>query len=834
MKIKIKKLLFLVLLLNLVSVSAILVWILNLDIPDFSAFEFRKSIQSTKIFDREQKVLLYDIHQDIKRTKIPFEEIPRHLNNATVAIEDSNFYNHPGFNSRSVIRAVWTNIKTREFRQGASTITQQLVKTSLLSPEKTFSRKFKEIILAIKIEKKYSKEDILNFYLNETYYGSSSFGIEAASQTFFGKTAKELTLAESAYLASLPKAPSYYSPYGNHRDELEHRKNLVLEKMLELNFIDGNEQRAAKEERVVFRNLAKEGLLAPHFVMYVRDYLISKYGKEAVEQEGLNVITTLDFELQSKAEEFLKKWTAKQERQFNAKNAGLVSINPQTGEILTMVGSADYFNLEKEGNFNVTLGLRQPGSALKPFVYAELFQKGYMPNTIFFDLFTEFNPECDPNGLPAANLQIKKQNLEDFCYHPQNYDNQFRGPVIIRDALAQSINIPAVKALYLAGLNNVLKNLKDMGINTLKDPDRYGLSLVLGGGEVQLLELTGAYSVFANKGLLNPITAILRVENSQGEILEEFKNQEKRVLEENIVLMINDILSDNSARAPTFGLSSYLFFPEYPDSVAVKTGTTDDFRDAWVIGYTQNFTLGVWFGNNDNSPMEKKVAGFIAAPLWNEFFREVFKKYPPAPFDRPEETKGSKPVLNGEWRGGRVYLIDKISQKRATDYTPPEYLEEKLLTEVHSILYWLDKQNPNGPIPQSPENDFQFRNWEASVRKWALERNIKDENPADIPQEFDDVHKPEYKPKISILNENEILDKESKILKLNISATSFFPVQKIEIFLGWERLGEISKQPYVFEHNLSLIKNLPGEEQLIIRAFDEKGNTGELIKLLNF
>lgn len=828
-----------VLFLTLLAGVSAAYWILTLDVPDFQIFEFRKVPESTKIYDRAGEILLYDVHQDIKRTAIPFEKIPRHLKNATVAIEDSNFYQHRGINFRSILRAFLANLRSGKIRQGASTITQQLVKDALLTPERTFSRKIKEIILALKIEKKYSKDKILNFYLNEVYYGSSSFGAEAASQTFFGKPASELTLAESAYLAALPKAPSYYSPYAGRKKELDQRKNLVLVRMSELGFITSKEEKKAAEEKIVFRNPAKEGFLAPHFVMYVRDYLVEKYGKEAVEENGLKVRTTIDYELQQKAEELVKKWSEEQKKKYNAGNASLIGLDPKTGQILAMVGSADYFDAENEGNFNVaTLGLRQPGSALKPFVYATLLQKGYTPDTILFDLATEFNPDCNADGTLATSTleKIKMQNEdpEKFCYHPQNYDGKFRGPVTIREALAQSINVPAVKALYLASAAEAITLLRNAGITTLDNPNRYGLSLVLGGGEIKLLELSGAYSVFATDGVFNPPTPILRVEKSNGEVIEEFSSKGKIIFEQNVSRPITDILSDNEARVPAFGSQSYLYFPEYPEQVAAKTGTTNDYRDAWVFGYTKNFTLGVWFGNNDNSPMEKKVAGFIAAPLWNEFFREVFKKYPPEQFAPAEEVRGSKPVLNGEWKGSRVYLIDKISGKRATDYTPPEYLEERVLTEVHSILYWLQKDNPNSPIPYNPDYDPQFNNWEASVRKWVQEQGIKEETITDVPRDFDDVHKPEYQPRIFLLNENEIFDRLAGVLKINLSVAGFYPISKIDFYLGPRHLGSVQKPPYVFEYNLFSIPDLQQNEELIIRAFDEKGNRGEVVKVLTF
>lgn len=830
-------------------------WALRLKIPDFESFSQRKMVESTKIYDRSGEIMLYDIHQEIRRTVVPWSEISRNLKNATVAIEDRNFYRHKGVNFSSIIRAVLVNFKKGEVSQGASTITQQLVKNTLLEAERSYARKLKEIILALKIEKKYGKEEILNFYLNEVYYGEANYGAESASQTFFGKSAKDLTLAESAYLAALPKAPSYYSPYESHQKELEERKNLVLKKMRELGYIlSEEEEKKAKQEKVIFRNLAKENLKAPHFVMYIRDYLISKYGQDLVEQEGLKVITTLDYELQKKAEELLKQFVDKEEKEFNVFNAGLVGVEPETGQILVMVGSRDWWakplpegcepgvNCHFEPRLNVAVygKGRQPGSALKPFVYATLFKKGYGPDSTLFDLFTEFRPECSPEGKLKDEFKINKsaEKIKEFeekeCYHPSNYDNKFRGPVSIREALAQSINVPAIKALYLAGLKDSLETMSDMGITTLNDPGRYGLTLVLGGGEVKLIELTQAYGALANNGRLNLVTPILRVENSKGKVLEEYKERDEQALEENIVRTITGILSDNKARAPAFGESSYLYFPDYPTQVAVKTGTTDDYRDAWVVGYTKDFALGVWFGNNDNTAMEKKVAGFIAAPLWNAFFKEVFKKYPPRDFDPPEPIKVSKPILAGKWQGGNVYLIDKISGKRATDFTPLEYIEEKILTEIHDILYWIRKDDPLGPFPENPASDPQFNNWESAVQKWKQEQGIVDETSANLPQEFDDVHKPEYQPQISFINSLKDLYSQDDILEINLDVSGYFPIKQINFFLGENFLGSISQKPYEFKYNLSQISDLFGQKELIIRAYDDKGNKGEIVRVLTF
>jgi len=806
----------------------IIFWASTLSIPDFQSFENRKVIQSTKIYDNTGEILLYDIHQNISRTVIPFGEMPRYVKNATVAIEDSEFYQHHGISWEAILRAFLVNIGSGKLSQGGSTITQQLVKNTLLTSEKSFTRKIKEIIISLKIERIFSKEDILGLYLNEIPYGGSNYGIESASRYFFGKNAKNLTLAETAYLAALPQAPTYFSPYGNHRDELESRKNLVLKRMLELGFVSEEEIERVKQEKVNFISRSEQNIKAPHFVMFIKSYLEEKYGKDAVEEEGLKVITTLDWDLQQKAEKIVAQFAADNEVKFNAKNAGLVAIDPKTGKILVMVGSRDYFDTEKEGNFNVTMAKRQPGSSFKPFVYATAFQKGYTPETTLFDLQTEFNSSCNPDGTP------KEDTKPEECYHPKNYDQIFRGPINLRNALAQSINIPSVKVLYLAGINESLKTAQNLGITTLTDPLKYGLTLVLGGGEITLLEMTGAYAVFANDGVKNSVTGIQGIENDKGEILEEFISQPKQALDQNVSRLITNILSDNEARTPAFGNQSYLYFPNR--DVAAKTGTTNDYRDAWVMGYTPNISVGVWVGNNDNTSMEKKVAGFIAAPMWRAFFEEALKKSPPEKFIKPEPMLGVKPALKGEWKGGNTYLIDTISKKRATEYTPKELIEEKALTQIHSILYWIDKNDPLGPLPSNPGIDPQFPLWEKPIRDWAEKQGIKDETTANIPQEFDNIHLPSYAPAIQILSpQSGIIYDLKNPIAVKITSQSHFPLKEISLFLGDVFLGSIKQYPFNFSFTPeNYLPESKLQENFRVIAYDEFKNRSEANLILYF
>lgn len=811
------------------STTVLALWISKLKIPDFEAFENRKVIQSTKIYDRTGQIILWDVHENIRRTVVPFEKMSRHIKNATVAIEDSNFYQHHGIDFKGILRAFMINIESGSLKQGGSTISQQLVKNTLLTKEKSFVRKIKETIVTLKLEKTLSKEKILELYLNEIPYGGNNYGIEAASQSYFSKSTSELTLAESAYLAALPQAPTYYSPFGNHRDELEKRKNLILKRMLELGFINEEEKVGAEQEKVKFVLKGDQTVKAPHFSIFIRSYLEQKYGKDTVEQQGLKVITTLDYELQVKAEEMVKKFAEENRKNFNAKNAGLVAVDPKTGQILVMIGSKDYFNVEEDGNFNVTLAHRQPGSSIKPFIYATAFKKGYTPNTVVFDLKTEFNTACNPDGTPKPGTR------PDACYSPENYDHIFRGPVTFRNALAQSINIPSVKVLYLAGLKDSLETIKDMGITTLNQPQRYGLTLVLGGGEVSLLELTGGYAVFANNGVRNSLTGILRIEDSEGNILEEFNPPAgglQQALDKNIALLISDILSDNDARAPAFGERSYLYFPDR--DVAVKTGTTNDYRDAWVVGYTPNFALGVWCGNNDNSPMEKKVAGFIAAPLWNAYFNEIFSRLSKENFETPEKQPEPKPSLKGEWRGGQTYKIDKISGKLATEFTPSELSDEKVIIQIHSVLNWINKDDPLGGPPENPATDPQFWLWETPIREWVVKQNIKEQTIEDIPKEYDDIHKPEYAPKININSpQGDMIYNPSNTMIINFIYESKFGLDQVDFFLNNIYLGSSRAEPYAFSFVPSTLETKEDSEIKII-AYDKIRNKSETVLPVKF
>ncbi len=830
-------------------------WVSSWKLPDLSQLENRKVSESTKIYDRTGTIVLYDLHKGAQRTIVPYGEISRNVKNATIAIEDDEFWQHNGIRPKAILRAILTNLFKGNLLggQGGSTITQQVIKNSLLTNEKKISRKLKEWVLALRLEKALDKETILSLYLNEIPYGGTLYGIEEASRAFLGKSSRELSFAEAAYLAALPNAPTYYSPYGNHRDKLEERKNLVLKRMQEVGFITTAEYEAAKKEvlcvptnesKVVavkkssaktptttpqkttctgtFKPSSETGILAPHFVIYIRQYLEEKYGREALEEQGFKVITTLDYDLQAIAESVVKKYAFLNKEKFDAENAALSAVDPKTGQILVMVGSRDYFDKKIDGNFNATIAYRQPGSAFKPFVYAAALEKGYTPETVVFDLPTEFSTECNPDGTPIVPENAKK------CYKPENYDGKYRGPISLRDALAQSVNVPAIKVLYLAGLKESLRLAKDMGLTTLADTNRYGLTLVLGGGEVKLLELTSAYSVFAMEGIRREPKGILRIETKDGVVIEEWKDIPEQVLSAETSRKISDMLSDNKARTPAFSATSPLYFPGR--DVAAKTGTTNDFRDAWIVGYAPNLAVGAWAGNNDNRQMHK-VAAYIVAPMWNEFMNEALKRIPQESFQKPAEanTDSLPPVLRGIWQGNQTYFVDTLSGKRATDFTPLEFREERAVREVHSILQWIDKNNPVAPRVTPPQTDPQYERWEYAVRKWATEEGLTDETVSTLPVATDDIHRPEFTPRVSITNpiSGSLLAKgEKTVLQADIS--SRFPISQVHFFVNNLFIGSSTKAPWQLTFSPSDMEAvLSSENELTVVAYDVFQNKGQ-------
>jgi len=730
------------------GIGAFATWAIIVNIPSVESFQNRRVAESTKIFDRTGNVLLYDVHGSMRRTAVPLSDISPFIRNATVAIEDDTFYEHRGIRPLSIARAILANLTSGDLNgQGGSTITQQVVKNTLLTQDKTVIRKMKEWVLALKLEQVATKDRILEIYLNETSYGGTIYGVEEASQYFLGKAAKDVTLAEAAYLAALPQAPTRYSPYGNHRDLLDARKNLVLERMQTVGMISEEEKNSALQEVVTFKDTREAGIKAPHFVFYVREYLEEKYGADAVSNGGLRVITTLDYDLQKKAEEIVTRKALENEKTFNAENAGLVAVDPKTGQILAMVGSRGYFDEKIEGKVNIATAKRQPGSAFKPFVYAAAFEMGYTPDTVLFDLQTQFTTHCRVDDLET----------HDDCYSPGNYDEKFRGPMTMRDALAQSINVVAVKTLYLVGLDRAIDMAKRMGITTLADKARYGLTLVLGGGEVTLTEMVGAYAGYANDGVLNPVTPILSIIDASGTILEKYNDAGVRVVSSDVARTLSDVLSDNVARTPEFGSNSALFIPGY--DVAAKTGTTNDFRDTWIVGYTPAIAAGAWAGNNDNRPMEKRIAGFIVAPIWNEFMRYALTKYPSDGFTPPApepNLESLPPVLRGNW-----------------NTNPAE--------GVHDILYWINKNDPRSP--GSSRNDGQFMYWEYPVSLWANQVPVMPSN-----QEVLDFAIASPMPGVRVLS--------GALITASVEYLSTLSIDRVTYYMNGSPAGTVTEAPF--------------------------------------
>ncbi len=814
----------------LIAISIGIIWFATLKIPDLSVFETRKVAQSTKIFDRTGQILLYDVHNDAKRTIIPFDDISEKIKKAAIAIEDVNFYKHHGIEPTAILRAVISNITPGSgSTQGGSTITQQVIKNSILTKDKTITRKLKEWILAIKLEKSLSKDQILYTYLNENPYGGSIYGVEEASKTFFGKSAKDVTLAEAAYIAAIPQAPTFYSPYGQNKDRLDARKNLVLQQMKETGSITKDEYDKAIKEKVEFLVKNTSGIRAPHFAMYVKDYLIKKYGEEIVEEGGLKVITTLNYNYQDKAEKVIKNFAKTMETWFNASNTAMVAIDPKSGDILSMVGSRDYFE-KGSGNFNVATAYRQPGSTFKPFVYATAFMKGYTPETVLFDVKTEFSSQCTVDGKP----KFPKPNPEDdkkTCYSPNDYDDLYQGPQTIRVALAHSRNIPAVKTLYLAGIKDSIETAEAMGITSLTEPDRYGLSLVLGGAEVSLLELTSAYGVFANDGIRHPYRSILKVEDNKGNILEQASLNPNQAIPTQIARQINDILSDPKARLN----SMTVLVENLRRQIATKTGTTNDYHDVWIEGYTPNIAVGFWAGNNDNSPMQKKVAGLIITPVWAAFMAEINNSLEKEGFKKPDELPDDlKPVLRGIWKGGISYKKDIVSGKVATDLTPPETKQEVLFNGVHSILHWVNKDNPNAVFNEELR-DSQYEYWEYGVRKWFDEWKLKNPDFVEstdftIPIEKDNVHVIENIPKVSILlnqTSDTVFDQNSQVsIAVSVSGNKY-PIKKSELYINGKFIVSNEKNPNIISFIPKNIDSIQKNNNLKVVVYDSVFNRGE-------
>lgn len=705
---------FLLILLVPLLIAGILFYAFILkDLPSPTKLASSSLPQSTKIYDRNDK-LLYTIYSDKNQSFIPLENIPEDIRNATISIEDKDFYKHGAIDIRGIIRAAYATL-FKENLQGGSTLTQQLVKTSLLTPERTLQRKVREVLLSFATEVIYPKDKILEMYLNQVPYGGTAYGVEAAAQTYFGKQAKNMSLAESALLAGLPESPTTYSPFGSHPELAKTRQREILQAMEQEGYITSKERKEAEAEKLTYKELTNP-ILAPHFVLYVKELLVDKYGIQAVEQGGLNVKTSLDYALQEVAQASVSAEIDSLERLRVSNGAALIT-KPGTGEILAMIGSKNYFDETIDGNVNITISARQPGSSIKPLNYAVGLVKGFTAATVFID-----EQVCFPSP-----------GQKPYC--PRNYDGSFRGPVLMRESLANSLNIPAVQMLKMNTIEAMIATSSAMGITTFTDPSRYGLSLTLGGGEVYMTDMATAFAVFANQGYRIDLHPILKVTDKEGKVLEEYTPPAspifgKRVLPSGVAYIISDILRDNNARAQAFGTNSELRIGNKP--VSVKTGTTNDLRDNWTIGYTPDYLTVVWVGNSDNTPMSGVVSGVTgAAPIWNDLMSYLLenKTVPlpvrpadvisravcsnsgllPPPNDTPDRCsirqelfiKGQEPKKADQ--GRQKVFIDKTTNNLAKP-GQTENVEERMeviVTDALNNKYCLTCPRPSAaPTPQ--------------------------------------------------------------------------------------------------------------------------------------
>lgn len=770
---------------------------------------------STVVLDRNGEKL-YDIFEDQNRILVKWEDIPQQLKDATIAVEDKDFYKHQGLSRTGILRAL-LNIFVFRNLQGGSTLTQQLVKNVLLTQERTLPRKIKEAILAIQIERKYTKDDILRMYLNEAPYGGTAVGVEAASEYYFQKPVRELTLVESVIIAGLPQSPSRYSPFSVDPKAYVGRSQQVLRRMREDSYISQAQERQAREEleKVQFAQ-GDQGLRAPHFVAYVREILNEKFGEKLVAAGGLTVTTTLDWKLQEKAQAAVFEEVEKAKK-LKVGNGAAVVIDPKTGEILAMVGSKDYSATDSGGyKFNVvTQGLRQPGSAIKPIAYAAAFKKGYTPATLLMDVDTKY---------PSGDTTKPE-------YNPKNYDNKFRGPMQLRFALGNSVNTIAVKVSALVGVRDTLRLASEMGLTSLEPTDenlkRIGLSLTLGGGEVKLLELTQAFGVFASAGERFEAVALLKVVDSKEKILYEHKpTSGRRVMNPEIAYLISDILSDNDARKEIFGPRSYLVIGGH--TVAAKTGTTDDKRDNWTVGYTQSVVVGTWVGNNDNSPMHPSLASGVtgAAPIWSRIMREALKGKSDESFIRPNgivemdidaygggtprdgyPTRKEKFIKGTEPTGpASIYKDIKVSKSdagklaNAVQMAKGEY-------DVRSFVVFTE----DDPVSTDGKN-----RWQEGINAWLSgQSDAKFRPPTETASTNDPIA-------VSIKEPGDQQQVNTSDVKIRVEAGSGNGVDKIEIFIDGNREREVSGSQASETIHMS-----DGVHTIKAKAIDTKGNVAE-------
>lgn len=798
------------LLLGFVGMFVVLTWY-SKDLPTPTRVVRREGFAS-RIYDRNDE-LIYDIYKDAKRTPVTWEEIPENLKLATVAVEDKDFFKHKGFDPLTPLRIVKNVVFYRRLI-GGSTLTQQLVKNVLLTSERTVNRKIKEFILAVQIEAKYRKNEILLMYLNEAPYGGAAWGVGAAAEQYFGKTVKELTLTECVILAGLPQRPNVYSPLSKTPTAYIARTEHVLERMRMEGYVSEELVKQAVEEVKIYKfNENKTKILAPHFVFWIKDELAKKYGEEMVEGGGLKIKTTLDLRMQEEMEKIVGEEIDKAEK-MGISNGAALTIDPRTGEVLAMVGSRDYFSDKTDGNFNVTTqALRQPGSAIKPVTYLTAIKKGYTAASMIMD-----TPVCF----------FGTGGQKDYC--PQNYNGKFNGPLSLRQALGNSINTTAVKMLANVGLSNMLRQAFEMGLTTLEPTAenlrRFGLAVTLGGAEVRMIDLARAYAVFANGGRRPELTGVLKVEDRNGRVLEDFKPVDGlRVASEQEAFIISSILMDNSAREITFGTSNGLIIPNY--QVAVKTGTTNDKRDNWAIGWTPNLLTVAWVGNNDNTPMLKVASGVSGAtPIWRKIMLAELPKREKQDFPIPDK------IINME--------VDKVSGYAAHDgfAARPEYFvdgtQPKINDPVHLKLKICKGDNKGLAPPEDVATNnydekeyFKYREedpvssdgknrWQEGIDKWISEQTDKDKyNP---PEDYCrsggllDIGIDSPADRVTVGNKVEV----------KIKTTSAKKVTEVKIWIDGVEKAVMTERPFEMTMDLA-----DGPHTIKARATDREGNTKE-------
>jgi 1A family penicillin-binding protein len=666
--------------------------------PDASTLPNLSLAQTSRLYDRTGTRLLYSLYGEENRKVVTSDQIPDAMRKATIASEDSGFYSHHGVDFSGMARAIVVNVQAGKIEQGGSTITQQLARNAFFSRERTFKRKLLESVMAIKIERAFSKDDILDMYLNRVPYGANTYGVEMAAETYFGKPAQDLSTDEAALLASLTKAPSLYSPYVAKRSDMISQRDNVVRRMEQFGFITADQMKQALAADTASKVIPfSQQVQAPHFVFFILEQLEKQYGREALEQGGWNIYTTLDWDKQQLAERVVRDGVANNAK-YEASNGALTAIDPKTGEILAMVGSKDFFDTAADGEVNVATSLRQPGSSFKPIAYATAFEKGFQPETLLTDKPIDFG--ADGTGK---------------SYIPQNYDGQFRGTLSMRESLAQSLNIPAVQTLYLAGLTDTIDMAHRLGITSLNDPSRYGLALVLGGGEVRLLDMVSAFGVFAREGVRAQTHGIVRIVDQAGNRIDTDVPKPSSVIDAEVARKVASIMSDDSARAPVFGSRGPLTLKDRP--VAAKTGTTQDFHDAWTVGYTPSLAVGVWVGNNDNTPMKAGSDGiYAAAPLWHEFMVAATQGMPVESFTPYAKVESEKLLLTGMRNENAVEYFDihsgkKLSEKKALKKSASQ-IRSSFKDPEHCILYYVNKNDPLGETPPDL-SDPMIERWES-------------------------------------------------------------------------------------------------------------------------